>query len=209
MSVTEEKKWLKKAAAGDPNAFEQLVVKYQTQVYNLCLRVTGNSEDAADMTQETFLKAWRNLESFHGESAFSTWLYRLASNTCLDHLRSVKRRPVLPLTVSDDGGEEQTVDIADSAPSPEEALIGKEERELLEEAMSSLDTEQRQILTLRVVNDLSYTEIAQVLSLKEGTVKSRLARARNNLRKKLEKIGNKSDPPTSKRQKGGHKNAVR
>ncbi len=208
MRITEEKKWLKKAAAGDPNAFEQLVVKYQTQVYNLCLRMTGNPEDAADMTQETFLKAWRNLEGFHGEAAFSTWLYRLASNACLDYLRSVKRRPVLPLTVSDDDGEEQTVDIADSTSSPEEALISKEERELLQEAMSSLDPEQRQILTLRVVNDLSYTEIAQVLSLKEGTVKSRLARARNNLRKKLEKIGNKSDPPTSNKQKGGHENAV-
>lgn len=208
MSTIEEKSWIKRAANGDAAAFEQLVLKYQTQVYNLCFRVMGNGEDAADMTQETFLKAWRSLESFQGEAAFSTWLYRLASNTCLDQLRSMKRRPVLPLTVTDTDGEEQTVEVADSAPSPEDSLIRKEKRELLQEAMSSLDAQQRQILTLRVVNDLSYTEIAQVLSLKEGTVKSRLARARDTLRKKLEKIGNKSDPPTSKKQKGGRGNAV-
>ncbi len=204
----DEKKWLKQAADGDPKAFEQLVVKYQTPIYNFCLRIVGNSEDAADMTQETFLKVWRSLDSFHGESAFSTWLFRLASNTCLDYLRSLKRKPVLPLTVADADGEEQTMDVADEAPSPEDSLIIKEERSALQEAMGSLDAEQRQILTLRVVNDLSYTEIAQVLNLKEGTVKSRLARAREHLRKKLEKIGNKSGFETSKKQKGGHGNAV-
>ncbi len=204
----DEKKWLKQAASGDQKAFEHLVIKYQTPIYNFCLRIVGNSEDAADMTQETFLKVWRNLEGFHGESAFSTWLFRLASNTCLDYLRTLKRRPVLPLAVNDSDGEEQTMDVADEAPSPEEALLAKEERSLLQEAMSALDAEQRQILTLRVVNDLSYTEIAQVLSLKEGTVKSRLARAREHLRKKLEKLGNKSDFETSKKQKGGHGNAV-
>ena len=209
MSTIEEKEWLKKAANGDTAAFEQLVLKYQTQVYNLCFRILGNAEDAADITQEAFLKAWRNLGSFHGEASFSTWLYRLASNACMDQLRSMRRRPVGSLTVTDDEGEEQTMDVPDSAPSPEESLISKEERSLLQEAMSALDPQERQILTLRVVNDLSYTEISEVLDLKEGTVKSRLARARDHLRKKLESFGNKTDFATSKKQKGGRGNEMR
>ena len=209
MSTIEEKDWLKKAAKGDSAAFEQLVLKYQTQVYNLCFRIMGNAEDAADMAQETFLKAWRNLESFHGEAAFSTWLYRLASNACMDQLRSMRRRPVQSLTVTDTEGEEQTIDVPDSAPSPEDNLINKEERELLQKAMSALDPQERQILTLRVVNDLSYTEISEVLDLKEGTVKSRLARAREHLRKKLENFGNKTNSATSKKQKGGRGNEMR
>lgn len=204
----EEKKWLKKAAAGDAAAFEQLVIKYQSSIFNLCLRITGNAEDAADMTQESFLKAWRNLESFHFESAFSTWLYRLASNTCLDFLRSVKRRKQVSLTVEDDDGETQLLDVPDPAPTPEAALLSQEEHELLAAAMQRLDPEQRRILTLRVVNGLSYTEIAAVLEVKEGTVKSRLARARENLRKKLLQSGNKADAKASNRQerKGGRGN---
>ena len=208
MSVTDEKILLKQAATGDSAAFEKLVLKYQSQVYNFCFRIMGNSEDAADMTQETFLKVWRNSDSFHGDSSFATWLFRLASNTCLDQLRSMKRKPTLPLTLTDQEGEEQSLEVPDTAPSPEESLVKKEERELLQAAMSALDAEQRQLLTLRVVNDMSYTEIAQALSLKEGTVKSRLARARENLRKKLENFGNKTEFPSSKKQKGGRGDAM-
>lgn len=203
MIPIDEKKWLKKAAAGNADAFEQLVVKYQAAVYNLCLRMTGDPEDAADMTQESFLKAWRSLDSFQGNAAFSTWLYRLASNTCLDHLRSVKRKSQLSLVIEDTEGEEQTLEVPDSAPSPEEQVIELEEHSILNEALQSLDYEQRQILILRAVNGLSYTEIAQVLKLKEGTVKSRLARAREQLRKKLLQNGNIFPPPSSKKQKGG------
>lgn len=199
----DEKKWLKQAAAGSAEAFEQLVLKYQTAVYNLCLRMTGDPEDAADMTQESFLKAWRNLESFQGNSAFSTWLYRLASNTCLDHLRSVKRRPQLSLVMEDEDGEAQALDVPDSAPTPEEQVIALDEQSRLNEALQALEEDQRQILILRAVNGLSYTEIAEALQLKEGTVKSRLARARDQLRKKLQQNGNNSPAPTSKKQKGG------
>lgn len=203
MIPIDEKKWLKKAAAGSAEAFEQLVLKYQTAVYNLCLRMTGDPEDAADMTQESFLKAWRNLESFQGNSAFSTWLYRLASNTCLDHLRSVKRKPQLSLVMEDEDGETQALDVPDSAPSPEEQVIALDEQSRLNDALQALDEDQRQILILRAVNGLSYTEIAEALQLKEGTVKSRLARARDQLRKKLQQNGNNSPAPTSKKQKGG------
>lgn len=206
----DEKKLLKKAAAGSAEAFEQLVLTYQTPIYNLCLRMTGNPEDAADMTQESFLKAWRSLEGFHFESAFSTWLYRLASNTCLDFLRSVKRRKQFSLTMEDADGETQLLDLPDPAPTPEASLLSAEESALLAAAMRQLDPEQQRILTLRVVNDLSYTEIAAVLDIKEGTVKSRLARARENLRKKLLQSGNKAESKSSNThiRKGGRGHEV-
>lgn len=190
MIVIDEKKCIKKAARGDTSAFEELLLRYQGQIYNLCLRMTGNPDDAADLTQEAFLKAWKNLESFQFDSAFSTWLYRLASNCCLDFLRSQKRRRTVSLTVENEE-DEQVMDIPDTQPTPEEQAVKQEEKEQLHLAMQMLDEEQRQILTLRVVNDLSYTEIADILQLKEGTVKSRLSRARESLRKKLLEIGNK------------------
>ena len=189
--IVEEDKIIKKAADGSAEAFEQLVVTYQTPIYRLCLRMTGNPEDAADLTQESFLKAWRALDTFRFGSSFSTWLFRLASNTCLDHLRVQKRRPTLSLTLQDEDGEETTLDLPDTAPTPEEAVVALEERERLTRALEQLDPQQRQILTLRVVNDLTYTEIADILEVKEGTVKSRIARARDALRKKYQKSGNK------------------
>lgn len=199
MIVIDEKKCIQKAAKGDANAFEELVLRYQTQIYNLCYRMTGNAEDAADLTQESFLKAWKHLDSFQFDSSFSTWLYRLSTNCCLDFLRSQKRKPTISLVVENEEDGEQMMDIQDDEPSPEEKVISKEEKEALLWAMNQLDDEQRQILTLRVVNDLSYTEIAQILEIKEGTVKSRLSRARENLRKKLLEAGNKNKNLTSKR----------
>ena len=205
MRKIKEHIWVKKAASGDADAFEQLVLKYQTPIYNLCFRMVGNAEDAADLSQESFLKAWNHLSSFHFEAAFSTWLYRLASNTCLDFLRSVKRHPQVSLTVEDNDGEEATLDIPDSAPSPEESLISSEEAALLARAMAELEPEQRQILTLRVVNEMSYADIADILCIREGTVKSRLSRAREALRKKLLIIGNEPFSLSSNHQKGGCK----
>ena len=192
MRVIEEIKYVKRAARGDSRANEELVNLYQGPVYNLCFRMVGNAEDAADMSQEAFLKAWKNLAGFQFESAFSTWLYRLASNCCLDFLRSKKRRPTISLVMSNDEEEEQVMDVEDTAPGPEEQLFTREDREILQKALGEIDPEQRQILTLRVVNDLSYGEIAEILGIKEGTVKSRLSRARENLRKKVLQIGNKT-----------------
>ncbi len=203
MSTIDDKLWVKKASKGDSDAFEQLVLAYQSQIYHLCLRMLGNAEDAADMTQEAFLKAWRSLESFQFESSFSSWLYRLATNCCLDLLRSQKRRPTVSLVTEDADGEEQSYEPADDAPSPEEEVIFREEKSEIVQAMQLLDEEQRQVLTLRVVNDLSYAQISEILGVKEGTVKSRIARARENLRKNVLKLRNKSEKATSKRQRGG------
>ncbi len=183
MITIDEKKDIKQAAAGDTGAFEYLVLQYQPQVYRLAFRMTNHPEDAADLTQEVFLKAWNNLDKFEFKSAFSTWLYRLASNLCIDFLRNNRRRQNLPLTFEDEEGEEQRIEVLDPAPLPEERVIAAEGQARLSAAMEELEPEHRQILTLRVVNDLSYADIAEILGVKEGTVKSRLARAREKLRK--------------------------
>ncbi len=194
---------IKKAANGDQSAFEQIVVQYQTPVYRLCFRMVGNAEDAADLTQEAFLKAWRCLDGFQFKSAFSTWLYRLASNVCLDHLRSRKRSKTVPLVVACEDSEVLAIDLPDPTPLPEEQVVLSEERQILQAALDSLETEERRLLTLRVVNDLSYAEIAALLEIKEGTVKSRLSRARERLRKKFLKLRNETDFTSSKQRKGG------
>ena len=208
MRPIDEKKRIQRAARGDHAAFEWLVEQYQTAVYRLCLRMTNNPEDAADLTQESFLKAWKNLDSFHFESAFSTWLYRLTSNTCLDFLRQAKRRPTVSLVTEDDEGEEQVMEVADPAPSPEEQVLTTLDREQLGAAMTRLPEEQRQLLILRAVNGLSYAEISAILQVPEGTVKSRLARTRENLRKKLLQNGNILITTASKDQEGGGGHAL-
>ena len=169
MAVQEEA-LIRRAASGDDGAFEALVLAHQKQVYNLCLRLSGSPEDAYDLSQEAFIKAWRGLAQYQFGAEFSTWLYRLTRNVCIDHLRQRKRRPTVPLETEQDG-ETVALPLPDSAPGPED---------------------QREILILRVVNDLPYERISEILSLPLGTVKSRLARARIQL-KKILADGNHSD----------------
>ncbi len=185
----DEKLWIEQAAAGDASAFEQLVLRYQNQVYNLALRMVNNESDAQDLAQEAFIRAWRALNSFQHTAQFSTWLYRLTSNVCIDFLRSQKRHRVISLTVLQDD-ERQQWDMPDGQPLPESQAIAREEQRILLEAMAALEPEYRQILTLRILNDCSYQQIAQILGIREGTVKSRQSRAREQLRKKLSQNGN-------------------
>ena len=199
--MMDEKTIIEQVLAGDSNAFGDLVEAYQQRVYNLALRMCGNPDDAFDLSQEAFFRAWRGLSGFQFESAFSTWLFRLTSNVCLDWLRAKRRRPTVSLSTVDDEGEEQQLELPDPGKSPEEILMAAEEREALAKAMNSLPVEYREILTLRAINDLSYTEIAEILKIREGTVKSRLSRARLALRNKLlqngNKFGNKTESETS------------
>ena len=198
----EEKALIQKAVSGDAGAFEQLVLRYQTQVYNLALRMVSNDADAQDLAQEAFVRAWRALGSFQFSSQFSTWLYRLTSNICIDFLRAQKKHKAVSLTVLQDD-ETQQWDMEDSNPLPEEQMIDREEQEALARAIEALDPEYRQVLILRIVNDCSYQQIAEVLGIREGTVKSRLSRAREQLRKKLSQSGNFSVSTASNFQKGG------
>ena len=188
---------IRAAANGDQEAFGQLVEQHQNQVYNLCLRMAGSREDAADLAQEAFIKAWKGLPYFQFGSSFSTWLYRLTSNVCIDFLRAKKRRGGVSITFLDDKDAEKQMDLPDPAAGPEDLAIQVESREKMAQAMNDLAVEYRQVLTLRVVQELSYSEIAELLDIKEGTVKSRIARAREQLRKKLAADGNKIPCPSS------------
>ena len=198
----DEKQLIKNAAAGDAAAFETLVERYQKQVYNLALRMVNNESDAEDLAQEAFIRAWRSLGSFQYTSQFSTWLYRLTSNICIDFLRAKKRRKVISLTMLRDDEDSQW-DLPDTEPLPEQQMIAAEERAALARALASLDPDYRQVLTLRIVNECSYQQISQILGIAEGTVKSRLSRAREQLRKKMAASGNISGNSTSNCQKGG------
>ena len=175
---------IRSAAAGDQAAFEQLVKAHEKQVYNLCLRLSGNPDDAFDLSQEAFLKAWRCLGQFQFGSEFSTWLYRLTRNVCLDFLRWKKRQKTVPLQMGE-AEDERELPLPDPAAGPEEQTQTNETRRILAAAMQQLPKEHREILVLRVVNDLPYEQIAQILDVKLGTVKSRLARARMQLKKIL------------------------
>ena len=185
-----EAELIQSARSGDQNAFSQLVTANQTMVYNLAYRMTGNPDDAADLTQEAFLNAWKGLARFQGHASFSTWLYRLTSNACIDFLRKEKRRSALSLTTEGEEEEGRELEVADQRFSPERELEKKEARRAVREGLAALSPEHRQVLVLREMEGLSYTEMAHLLDLEEGTVKSRLARARLALKDFLQKSGN-------------------
>lgn len=191
------------AAGGSQEAFRALLEAHQKQVFNLCLRMVGNPEDAADLSQEAFIRAWKGLPFFQQDCAFSTWLYRLTSNVCIDFLRSRKHRDAVSITFLDESEDACQWDLPDPAQGPEEQAIAGEDRESVISALNDLDAEYRQALTLRAVNGLSYSEISQVLDISEGTVKSRISRAREQIRRKVLQSGNISAEPSSKiRQRG-------
>ena len=186
------------AKEGSREAFSSLVELHQTKVYNLALRMTGSPEDAADLSQEAFLNAWKGLPAFQGDSSFSTWLYRLTSNVCIDFLRREKRRQNIggALSLDDDEADRANL-VPDRAPSPQAVLEGKELKEAIRRGLEQLSPEHRQVLVLREITGLSYAEIAAAAGLEEGTVKSRIARARLALRSILKADGNFSAPPSS------------
>ena len=188
---------------GDVNAYEALVKEYEKNVYNLALRMTGNSEDAADMAQEAFIKAYNSLTAFRGDSKFSVWLYRIVSNVCLDFLRSRSRKQTVSLSTENDDGEEVELDIADETHSPEQLLDRSLTRDAVRRGLAALPPDHREILLLREIQGLSYEEIADVLGLEAGTVKSRKFRARKKLCSFLIKDGNIPEFVSSSKERGG------
>ena len=205
MTREQEVQIVQRVLQGDVNAFEKLVLEYEKSVYAITQRMTGNAEDAADMTQETFIKAYNSLSSFRGDSKFSVWLYRIATNVCLDFLRSRSRKPTVSLSVEDDDGEEVELDIADESQSPERLLERGLTRDAVRRGLNALSPEYRQILLLREIQGLSYEEISDVLTLEVGTVKSRIFRARKRLCAFLLEDGNIPDFVPSGNMKGGEK----
>lgn len=205
MTREQETQIVRRVLEGDVNAFEDLVTEHEKGVYAIAQRMTGNAEDAADMTQETFIKAYNSLSSFRGDSKFSVWLYRIATNVCLDFLRSRSRKPTVSLSVEDDDGEETQMDIADESQSPEQLLERGLTRDAVRRGLKSLSPEYRQILLLREIQGLSYEEIAEALALEVGTVKSRIFRARKRLCAFLLEDGNIPEFSASGKMEGGER----
>lgn len=205
MTREQEAQIVRKVLEGDVNAFETLVVEYEKNIYAITQRMTGNAEDAADMTQETFIKAYNSLSSFRGDSKFSVWLYRIATNVCLDFLRSRSRKPTVSLSMEDDDGEEMQLDIADESQSPEMLLERGLTRDAVRRGLNALPPDYKQILLLREIQGLSYDEISDVLDLEVGTVKSRIFRARKRLCAFLMEDGNIPEFSASGKMEGGEK----
>lgn len=168
---------IQQSKEGDPDAFNQLVERYQGQVYNVSLRMLGNPQDAEDLTQETFVLAWKAIPRFKGGN-FRAWILRIASNACTDVLRSRKGRRVDPMDeVFPDYNPLQS-----EAEAPEDHVLREEVSHFISEQLLLLSEEQRLVIILADLQGLSYEEIAQVTRCSIGTVKSRLSRARSNLR---------------------------
>lgn len=195
MTLAEEKALVARARKGELYAFEELVTAYEKRVYALALRSSGNEEDARDIAQEVFLRVYRSLNHFRGDSGFSTWLYRITMNICIDFAR---KNTGAMLSLS--GDDEQIKPLPDPRleHQPEAAAENVSLRDELKTALAELTQEHRDIVLLRDVTGLRYDEIAHTLEITEGTVKSRLARARKNLRDILIKRGNISVPNASK-----------
>lgn len=172
--------------SGDERAFEELVARYEKRVYNLCYRMSGNADDAGDLTQEAFVRVYAALPNFRGQSSFATWLYRIATNICLDELRRRGREPARsldqPAPAEDGRLMPQT---ADPAAGPPEEIERAELRAAVLGGIAALQPDHRAVLVLRDLQGLSYEEIAAALGCSLGTVKSRLNRARLALKERL------------------------
>ena len=196
MSELQEKVWIDAAREGDPLAFEQLIHLYEKRVFALTRRMCKNPSDAEEAAQDAFLAAWQGLKFFRGESSFSTWLYRLASNACVDVLRKEGRHQAAAGPSLDD--EETLLEIPDEAATPHTLAEQAELREQIDAGLKELPEEYRTVLVLREIHQQSYDEIAEILSLDLGTVKSRISRGRKRLRKFLLESGNFSVNDSSK-----------
>lgn len=183
---------VERAKRKDPEAAEQLVRRYQDKAYAIAYRTcSGDAEEAKDLTQEAFLRAFRSLQQFQGKASFYTWLYRIVVNTCLDALRRQHRRRDLPPTRRSEEGEGGTAgepeESADTSmdSSPAERLTQKELKEQVQRALAGLSNSQRIVFELKVFDELSIREIAELLQSAEGTVKSHLFRATRHVREAL------------------------
>jgi RNA polymerase sigma-70 factor (ECF subfamily) len=182
----DERELIERSRRGELRAFDLLVRRYEKQVYNTAYRLAGSYDGASDIAQEAFVRAWSNLRSFRGDASFSTWLYRIVTNVFLDERKKQRARPHQSLDEALALDENLvTRQFEDGAPSPQEAAEGSERRDLLEQAILALPPPQRVMVVLYHTQGRSYEEIAEIMGLPMGTVKSRLNRARLALRDKL------------------------
>lgn len=195
----DEKELVQRAKQGDERAFEQLVTAYERKVYATAYRYMSNEADAMDAAQDVFVRVFRFIGKFNEDSSFSTWLYRITINVCKDNLKKRAGRAELPLEVQDDDGESYSHEISDSRYDPVEVYERSQLSRDIREGIEALPQNYKEMIVMRDVCGMTYEEISEELSLEIGTVKSRISRARERLRKKLLQNGNK---PTSFRSNG-------
>lgn len=182
----QEEKWIEAACLGDVKAFEALMGQYEKRIYTICLRLLNESHEAYDAVQEVCIKIWRQMDRFRGESMFSTWVYRIATNTCLDRLRQRKKKlKVVGLNEAIDEKDVQGVGV-DPWEDVSSYLAEREKEKILWQGINEMKESHRMIIILRDIEGYAYEEIAQFLGISVGTVKSRLSRARFQLKKILE-----------------------
>ena len=194
LGVTSDEELVRRFGSGDRSAFSELVRRYQSRVYSLCFRWLRDPAKAEEVAQDVFIALYKSLADFRGESKLSTWIFRVATNHCKNRLVYGNRRREdrhesidAPVGGDDDGPVKQ---YAIDAPGPDASINRAEASRLLQAALDALDDDQREIVLLRDVDDLSYEEIAELLQLPKGTVKSRLHRARAELARRLSrKVG--------------------
>lgn len=187
--ATSDLNLVKRIQNGDKSAFKDLVERYQNKLFSIAFGMVRQREDAMDLVQEAFLKAYRNLDKFEGTSAFYTWLYRITVNVCIDHIRKIKKRYEVDyddqkLVDSKIVGE-NTLLPSTLGINPDHNLRRKELLEQIDKALEKLSPNHRQAIILREIHGLSYDEIADVLDVSKGTVMSRLHHARKNLQTQL------------------------
>jgi len=181
---------LRRARKGDTEAFEQLMTPLEGLIWRVCWHYTGNREEASDCGQDTMLRIWRGLDSYRGDCAFESWVYRIAANCCMDSLRRKKRDQ----SVSIEPLREQGFDPADPSPGTDEKAERADALRQMREEIALLPEEQREALMMTQLDGLSYEEAAQRLGVEEGTVKSRVNRAKQKLRSRLEGNGGSRGP---------------
>lgn len=174
----DERELIRKAGDGDAYAFEQLMTAHESKMYAVALRMCGNREDAQDCLQEAMLRVYRAMSGFKGQSSFSTWVYRITMNSCLDELRRRKSRAGTSL----DALLENGFSPCDDGDTPEQNSLRSEQRRVLERAIAALPEDMRSAIVLRDIQGCSYDEIAQALDANVGTIKSRISRGREKLR---------------------------
>jgi len=177
---------------GDQSAFDEMVLRYWDRIFIMVKQLLGNSEDAEEVTQDAFVRAHRGLENFRGDSAFSTWLYQIATNLARNkYWYWWRRKRDKSISFDQPLGEEGDLTLADVFPAeaqtPKDETVTREFVDRIAECMNMLNTKHREVLVLRNVQNLSYEEIASILNISVGTVKSRIARARSGLREKMGK----------------------
>jgi len=185
----EEAMFVRRLQANEDAAYDELVRTYSASIFHVAYRMLGESAEASDVVQEIFLKVFRNISGFKGEAALKTWIFKIAFSEILNRLRWWKRRHRFTTVSLDDqpngNGTGPGHSLASSSPTPEQVLQSKEQETAIQQALGRLSREHRSIIVLRDIEGFSYNEIADVLGVSIGTVKSRLARARGDLKKSL------------------------